>query len=141
MSSVWRNSITSSTPTIGSAYSAGMASATLPPGAFPALAPLPGRDPARMLAETRRRWGGRSDLWVFGYASLIWRPGFDAAEHRTAVVHGWHRALQMRSRVNRGTPDTPGLVCAMVSGGSCRGVVYRIEAAKAEAELGWRLRR
>ena len=135
MSSVWRNSITSSTPTIGSAYSAGMASATLPPGAFPALAPLPGRDPARMLAETRRRWGGRSDLWVFGYASLIWRPGFDAAEHRTAVVHGWHRALQMRSRVNRGTPDTPGLVCAMVSGGSCRGVVYRIEAAKAEAEL------
>ena len=37
------------------------------------------------------------------------RPEFDAVEHRHALVHGWHRALRMRSRVNRGTPDQPGL--------------------------------
>jgi glutathione-specific gamma-glutamylcyclotransferase len=41
-------------------------------------------------------------------------------------VHGWHRALQMRSRINRGTPECPGLVFALVPGGSCRGVAYRV---------------
>lgn len=93
------------------------------------------RDPDTMLAETMRSWGGSGDLWVFGYASLIWRPEFEAAEARAAVVHGWHRALQMRSRVNRGTPEVPGLVFALVSGGSCRGVAYRIEHGRARAEL------
>ena len=81
---------------------------------------------ANLLERTRDAWGGHRDLWVFGYASLIWRPEFHAAEQRPAKVHGWHRALEMRSRVNRGTPECPGLVFALVSGGSCRGVVYRI---------------
>jgi cation transport protein ChaC len=93
------------------------------------------RDPVPMLAAARRAWGGECDLWVFGYASLIWRPAFDADEERPAVVHGWHRALNMRSRVNRGTPERPGLVFALVSGGSCRGVAYRIDRARAHDEL------
>ncbi|HZT56685.1 MAG TPA: gamma-glutamylcyclotransferase, partial [Burkholderiaceae bacterium] len=93
------------------------------------------RDPQPMLGDALRAWGGEQDLWVFGYASLIWRPEFEADEARTAVVHGWHRALEMRSRVNRGTPECPGLVFALVSGGSCRGMVYRIERARAAAEL------
>lgn len=93
------------------------------------------RDPAPMLDATMRTWGGERDLWVFGYASLIWRPAFDADEQRPAVVHGWHRALNMRSRINRGTPERPGLVFALVSGGSCRGVAYRIERRRARAEL------
>ncbi len=78
---------------------------------------------------------GRADLWVFGYASLIWRPEFDAAEHRPALVRGWHRAFRMRSRVNRGTPEQPGLVYALVSGGMCRGMVYRIPHVRADEEL------
>lgn len=82
-----------------------------------------------------RTWGGDGDLWVFGYASLIWRPEFDSVEARPAVVHGWHRALQMRSRVNRGTPECPGLVFALVSGGSCRGMVYRIERAEVPEQM------
>ena len=88
-----------------------------------------------MLAHARSRWGGASDLWVFGYASLIWRPEFEFDEHHPAVVHGWHRALRMRSRVNRGTPERPGLVFALVPGGCCRGVVYRIARERADAEL------
>jgi len=93
------------------------------------------RDPEPMFEEAMRTWGGDGDLWVFGYASLIWRPEFDSVEARPAVVHGWHRALQMRSRVNRGTPECPGLVFALVSGGSCRGMVYRIERAEVPEQM------
>lgn len=93
------------------------------------------RDPQPMLHRAMQAWGGEQDLWVFGYASLIWRPEFDADEQRPAVVHGWHRALEMRSRVNRGTPECPGLVFALVPGGSCRGMAYRIGRSRAAAEL------
>lgn len=100
-------------------------------GTFVAPEVLPLRDPAPLLERTRAQWGGEADLWLFGYASLIWRPDFHAVERRLATVHGYHRALRMRSRVNRGTPERPGLVFALMRGGSCRGVVYRI--AKHEA--------
>lgn len=93
------------------------------------------RDPQPMLDAALRTWGGHHDLWVFGYASLIWRPEFASAEQRPATVHGWHRALAMRSRVNRGTPECPGLVFALVRGGSCRGMAYRIERRAGAAEL------
>lgn len=101
----------------------------------PLLPPLPGRDPAALLARTRAQLHGHGDLWVFGYASLIWRQEFDAVEHRSARVHGWHRALRMRSRVNRGTPQQPGLVFALMPGGACRGVVFRLRRETADAEL------
>jgi glutathione-specific gamma-glutamylcyclotransferase len=100
-----------------------------------AFAALHLRDPEPMLADAMRTWGGEQDLWVFGYASLIWRPEFDADEQRHAHVYGWHRALEMRSRINRGTPECPGLVFALVHGGSCRGMVYRIDRSRARAEL------
>jgi cation transport protein ChaC len=99
------------------------------------VAALTLRDPQILLEQTLSGWDADGDLWVFGYASLIWRPEFHADEQRGAAVHGWHRALRMRSRINRGTPERPGLVFALVSGGSCRGVVYRIERSRAEREL------
>jgi cation transport protein ChaC len=95
----------------------------------------PLRDPQALLTRARHEWGGRSDLWVFGYASLLWRPEFDFQEHRAAQVHGWHRALRMASRVNRGTPERPGLVFALLPGGSCHGAVYRIPRPRAADEL------
>jgi len=91
--------------------------------------PTPLRDPGPMLAATLDAWGGHDDLWIFGYASLIWNPGFAAAEHRPARLTGWHRALKMWSRVNRGTPQQPGLVFALLPGGSCRGLVFRVPRA------------
>ncbi|MGE4239323.1 gamma-glutamylcyclotransferase [Ramlibacter sp.] len=89
-------------------------------------APSPPRDAQAMLDQVIRAWGGHDDLWVFGYGSLIWKPEFEYAERRPALVHGWHRALKMWSRINRGTPERPGLVFGMLSGGSCRGMVFRI---------------
>ena len=93
------------------------------------------RDPAQALRQLHTAWHGHHERWIFGYASLIWRPEFDAAEHRSALLHGWHRALRMRSRVNRGTLQQPGLVFALLPGGACRGVVYRLRAESAEAEI------
>ena len=93
------------------------------------------RDPEHLLQRTLDAWNERGDVWIFGYASLIWRPEFEAAEERAAKVHGWHRALAMRSRVNRGTPECPGLVFALIPGGSCQGRAYRIEQARVETEL------
>jgi len=101
----------------------------------PEAAPFDMRDPAASLARAEAEWGGRGDLWVFGYASLIWRPEFEALERRIARVHGYHRALQMRSRVNRGTPARPGLVFALLAGGSCHGLAYRIAQRRVAHEL------
>lgn len=88
-----------------------------------------------MLHRTLAQWGGKTDLWVFGYASLIWRPEFEQDEHRLGRVHGYHRALKMWSRINRGTPECPGLVFAMLGGGSCHGVAFRIPRRDAEDVL------
>jgi cation transport protein ChaC len=99
----------------------------------PAVPPL--RDPVRLLEQTWQQWDRRQDLWVFGYASLIWRPEFHADEQRLARVWGYHRSFRMRSRVNRGTAAVPGLVFALVPGGSCWGLAYRVARHRAEREL------
>lgn len=96
------------------------------------------RDGQRMMAETLAQWralGPRPDLWVFGYASLVWRPEFTAAEQRLARVPGYHRCLKMWSRVNRGTYDRPGLVFALMAGGSCQGVALRLPFEEVEAMM------
>lgn len=93
------------------------------------------RDPAKLLERTLREWDDAGDLWVFGYGSLIWRPDFDFVERRPARVHGWHRALKMWSRINRGTPERPGLVFGLLTGGCCRGVVFRVPRAQGAPTL------
>jgi glutathione-specific gamma-glutamylcyclotransferase len=94
------------------------------------------RDDAYMLEETLQTFRQQeTDLWVFGYGSLIWRPEFKFSACCSARVHGWHRALHMWSTLNRGSPQCPGLVLALLSGGSCQGVVFRIPKAQAEQAL------
>ena len=77
------------------------------------------------------------DLWVFGYGSLIWRPGFDFLERAPARVVGLHRALCVYSFVHRGTPERPGLVLGVDLGGACRGIAYRVAARQRAATLGY----
>ena len=96
------------------------------------------RNGAQMMADTLAQWrsmGPRADLWVFGYASLVWRPEFEADEQRIARVHGYHRCLHMWSRVNRGTPERPGLVFALMRGGSCTGMALRLPHDQVEAQM------
>ena len=74
-------------------------------------------------------------LWVFGYASLLWNPGFPVAEERLAVLSGYHRSFCMRSIHHRGTDEDPGLVLALdeMDGGTCQGLALRVKDG-AEAE-------
>jgi cation transport protein ChaC len=75
------------------------------------------------------------DLWVFGYGSLMWRPGFDYLERHQARLIGAHRALCVYSFVHRGTPEKPGLVFGLDNGGACRGIAYRVSAKKRDKTI------
>lgn len=76
-------------------------------------------------------------LWVFGYGSLMWDPGFPYAEQRTGLLRGYHRSFCVYSLRYRGTPEVPGLVLGLDRGGSCRGIAYRIAAADRDDVLAY----
>lgn len=75
----------------------------------------------------------RGDIWIFGYGSLMWDPGFDYVERQPALLRGYHRAFCIVSHLYRGTPERPGLVLGLDRGGSCRGMAYRVAAEHAES--------
>lgn len=77
------------------------------------------------------------DLWVFGYGSLMWRPGFSFEERMLATVRGYRRALCVYSFVHRGTPDQPGLVLGLDRGGACKGVAFRVASGRAEETMAY----
>ncbi|KGB97455.1 chaC-like family protein [Burkholderia multivorans] len=112
--------------------------ATLPPAYPPSIGEgrlLTEEELAASLAQTMRDWDGRQDLWLFGYGSLIWNPGLPTVAAVRAKVHGYHRGLYLWSRVNRGTPERPGLVLALDRGGSCAGIAFRLTGATAQPHL------
>ncbi len=87
-----------------------------------------------------RQWDPSQPFWVFGYGSLIWNPQLRVAQSIPTTVRGYHRALCLWSKINRGTPETPGLVLGLKRGGACCGVAFQIEHEHVEAEsiLLWR---
>lgn len=93
---------------------------------------LPKNNPelAAVLAE-------RGDLWVFGYGSLMWDPGFHHADSHPAVVHGYHRRFCVYSYSYRGTRAKPGLVLGLDRGGTCKGIAYRVPRRNAEEALAY----
>ncbi len=74
-------------------------------------------------------------LWVFGYGSLMWRPGFAYARRCKALLRGWRRSLCVFSHVHRGSPERPGLVLGLDRGGACQGVAFEVDAALREATI------
>ncbi len=103
----------------------------------PDLALMPALMPELMDDGQRRARAEQGDLWVFGYGSLMWRPGFPFAEMAPALLRGWHRALCIKSIRYRGTAEAPGLVMGLQRGGSCRGRAYRVAAADRLAALDY----
>jgi glutathione-specific gamma-glutamylcyclotransferase len=77
------------------------------------------------------------DLWVFGYGSLMWRPGFPFVAREMALIRGYHRALCVYSHVHRGTPERPGLVLGLDRGGSCRGIAFRVAAEHRDETIAY----
>jgi cation transport protein ChaC len=78
-----------------------------------------------------------TDLWVFGYGSLMWRPGFDFIEQVPARLIGEHRALCVYSFDHRGTPEKPGLVLGLDRGGACRGIAFRVRGELRHATIDY----
>ena len=76
-------------------------------------------------------------LWVFGYGSLVWNPGFAWSSRRIARLDGFHRSFCMRSIHHRGTVNEPGLVLALdaAEGATCHGVAFEIAPQIAEETL------
>lgn len=77
------------------------------------------------------------DLWVFGYGSLMWRPGFAYKERIPSRLVGLHRALCVYSFIHRGTPEKPGLVLGLDHGGTCRGIAYLVDKTQRAETLAY----
>lgn len=94
----------------------------------------------RTLEEILTKHEPGTDLHVFGYGSLMWNPGVQHTVSIRARVHGWHRCFCLRNLIGRGAPETPGVMLALDSGGSCTGVAIRIPAkhVREQLELLWR---
>jgi cation transport protein ChaC len=74
-------------------------------------------------------------LWIFAYGSLMWNPGLVFVAKRIGTVYGFHRNFCLWSRINRGTPERPGLVLTLERGGSCRGLAFRLAGSTSRDEL------
>jgi cation transport protein ChaC len=77
------------------------------------------------------------DLWVFGYGSLMWRPGFPHRQVGQAILQGYHRSFCVLSHIWRGTKEKPGLVLGLTPGGACRGLAFQVAAKDRDAVLDY----
>ena len=78
-----------------------------------------------------------AELWVFGYGSLMWRPGFAFETSTHGLLKGAHRSLCVYSEFHRGTKEQRGLVLGLDRGGACRGIVFRVKAGAEQETIGY----
>ncbi|KIC50336.1 gamma-glutamylcyclotransferase [Tateyamaria sp. ANG-S1] len=78
-------------------------------------------------------------MWVFGYGSLLWNPGFEVAESVRGTLPGWARSFCMRSIHHRGSETEPGLVLALdaAAQAACDGVALRVAPGTEDATLDY----
>jgi glutathione-specific gamma-glutamylcyclotransferase len=95
--------------------------------------PVEERDRSRQ--ETMAKLPAGSEIWLFGYGSLMWNPTINYEKRVPARVYGYHRQFCLWTMMGRGTPEQPGLMLALQSGGSCDGFAYRVNRDLAEEEL------
>ena len=79
----------------------------------------------------------KNQLWVFGYGSLMWNPGFEFVEVQRARINGVHRAPCIYSWVHRGTRARPGIVLGLARGGACVGKAFRIAGENRDQVLNY----
>ncbi len=80
---------------------------------------------------------GKRPLWIFGYGSLMWRPGFEFEEAVAGRVEGWRRGFYIYSTHHRGTHARPGLVLALDRGGTCTGIAFRVATYRVAETLAY----
>ncbi|WP_081803404.1 gamma-glutamylcyclotransferase [Halotalea alkalilenta] len=94
------------------------------------------RDSIRAMLERRPEEArGVDGVFLFAYGSLIWNPCVEVVEHRTSRLYGYHRDFRLKLTHGRGSEQWPGLMLALVPGGSCRGMAIRVPEAGIEHEL------
>ena len=109
-----------------------------PPAA--AAQPLSATELLASLRSALAPWTPGTPFWIFAYGSLMWNPSFSYDARHVATIRGYHRSFRVWSRINRGTPENPGLVLTLECGGSCRGLIYRIPAdlVQEQMQLIWK---
>jgi cation transport protein ChaC len=102
--------------------------------AYDDLTPLTDADKARAARDLLAQNEGRP-FWVFAYGSLIWKPAFEHVDHRLVNAWGWRRAFCLEIESWRATPEEPGLMLALVTGGRCAGMAYRLPPDDPEGQM------
>ncbi|WP_420548545.1 gamma-glutamylcyclotransferase [Curvivirga sp.] len=105
-----------------------------PPNAYPKLDPAVRDHMKRELLDSLPEG---KEIWVFGYGSLMWNPGFEHEEIQSVILKGWSRSFCVQSHRYRGTPEVPGLVLGLDQGGECHGSAIRCSADQARPAMDY----
>ncbi len=111
------------------------------PANYAGLTRMSDEERAELVQHTLSAVSDDTELWIFGYGSLIWNPAFEFAEQRKCWISGFEKKFCFWTMLSRGTAENPGLMMGLIEGGQCNGMAFRIEREKAVTELDILFRR
>jgi glutathione-specific gamma-glutamylcyclotransferase len=111
------------------------------PGPATGLSYLDDNEYQALIGRTLASAPDGSDVWVFAYGSLIWKPAFGHEDRRLGTLKGWHRSFCLKTTRWRGTPERPGLMMALQRGGQCQGIAYKLRRETLAQDLQTLFRR